>query len=852
MKKGKRLLFATLFMMLVAAMFSFVACGGKKETTTPSAKTGGAYYLSVYEDGQWTTYTAESNVPAARKFAQDATDKNTYKLSIALEEGAKVKIAQVGSTATYGGKELFTARTELTKGTDNALEVSASGTYGFTFDSSDKTISYSFKAKEEGNTGDDRTVLLVEINEAGPFTLTYPATKTLTATVTYDGDAPEEDVITWSSSNKSVATVDEHGVVTAVSAGTTQITAKSGEVDSDPVTINVEGTVTLNETTKTLRIGETLDLEATVAGGATLGDWVSSTPAVASVEEDENDKSKATVTAVAGGETTISLTYLARTGVNKTAICTVKVEQPVTDMTVASSLTVRAGGNQTLTVSFTPEDATNKNYAFAVAEGGDEFITVTKNPDNTLNIAGVKETTAPVVITITSEYDNTIVKTCNVTVVAADANYANINATSLNLNKSDTAELTVDGVGIASVVWTTSSSAVATFVEDTEDDTVVSLITVTAAGFGTATLTATITFDDDEHTTTTRECVVLVMPDQMWVYGDIIEGSSNGWDLTSSYELAQASGTTLAKEGNTYTANIHLTANKDFRIGHDGFDWKGIRWEHISEVAAEKQNVVEGGNDQNGGKNVRVTVAGVYNITVDFSGTKPVLKITIVSVDIVSIVVAAQGNTTLTSSSNTNSVVIKLTINPADAGYEEIVWTSDDNGALVSLQPNEAKDELTVTALDDLTAGGDVTITCTVKSVRGTAYDKTATVALTVVEKGGVSTPVTDVLFDTNGTYTYDVNGQDTWTLSVKAEVNADATNKGVTYKAGETYGDHFQISTSNGIGYITVTRLGTYKIIAEADDNPEKTDEVYVTFYSSQFYVSGGVNGWGTLKPGA
>ena len=61
-------------------------------------------------------------------------------------------------------------------------------------------------------------------------TLTEGESLTLTATV-----APEDatdKTVTWSSSDKGVATVDNNGKVTAVAAGTAIITAKAGDKEA--------------------------------------------------------------------------------------------------------------------------------------------------------------------------------------------------------------------------------------------------------------------------------------------------------------------------------------------------------------------------------------------------------------------------------------------------------------------------------------------------------------------------------------------------------------------------------------------------------------------------------------------
>ncbi len=148
-------------------------------------------------------------------------------------------------------------------------------------------------------------------------------TFTLTATVN-PADATNP-AIEWSSSDVAVATVDENGVVAAVSEGEATITATSV---ADPTKtasckvvvkkpfVAVDG-ITLSETTAKLEIGSTITLTATVSPeNATepAVTWSSDNTAVATVED-------GVVTAVSVGEAVIT----AKAG-EMTAECKVTVE----------------------------------------------------------------------------------------------------------------------------------------------------------------------------------------------------------------------------------------------------------------------------------------------------------------------------------------------------------------------------------------------------------------------------------------------------------------------------------------------------------------------------------------------
>ena len=141
---------------------------------------------------------------------------------------------------------------------------------------------------------------------------------TLTATVTPD-NATDKTVV-WSSSDASIASVDQAGKVTAVKSGKVTITAAAGEKSAAcevTVTTPVES-VTLNNTTLELEEGKTFTLVAAInpkdADEKTVT-WTTSNAAAATVTD-------GVVTAVAEGTTVIK----ASVG-GKEATCTVTVKK---------------------------------------------------------------------------------------------------------------------------------------------------------------------------------------------------------------------------------------------------------------------------------------------------------------------------------------------------------------------------------------------------------------------------------------------------------------------------------------------------------------------------------------------
>lgn len=145
------------------------------------------------------------------------------------------------------------------------------------------------------------------------------AGETLQLTATIYPDSATNKTVTWKSSDKTVATVDESGLVTAVGNGTADITATTEDGNfkaTCQVTVEIpELTLSLDKSELTLtQTEEQQKLTATVSDPEEKVTWLSSDPFVATVTRD------GTVTAIANGTATIT----ASAG-DKTVSCTVEV-----------------------------------------------------------------------------------------------------------------------------------------------------------------------------------------------------------------------------------------------------------------------------------------------------------------------------------------------------------------------------------------------------------------------------------------------------------------------------------------------------------------------------------------------
>ena len=214
--------------------------------------------------------------------------------------------------------------------------------------------------------------------------------------------------ITWSTSNKAVATVDSKGVVTGVKAGTATITVKSAEggfTAKCTVTVKQHVTsITLDKTALTLDRGTEAQLKATIkpTNATEKGyTFTSSNEKIATVSE------TGLIKAVACGKVTITVKSKEN---NKSAKCTVTVVEPVTDMQLSlGEITLYTGKSQEIKFTILPENATDKTVTFSSSDT--KIAKVNKNGLVTAVAAG------EALITVKSNGNPNIVKGCKIIVL---------------------------------------------------------------------------------------------------------------------------------------------------------------------------------------------------------------------------------------------------------------------------------------------------------------------------------------------------------------------------------------------------------------------------------------------------
>jgi uncharacterized protein YjdB len=225
--------------------------------------------------------------------------------------------------------------------------------------SSMKSAAKSFIRNLQKKSQDPFTITSIALNKTS-LSLNEGESEQLVVTIIPE-NATDKSLI-WTSSDESIATVDENGKVTAVSKGKATITATacdgSGKSASCSVTVKrLVSSITLDKTSLIIHNSETVKLIASVipdTANNTAITWTSSDPSVASVS------SSGAITGKSRGKTTITATAKDDSGV--WAACEVEVLQYVTGISMdQASLFLWEGTTACISVSVLPDDASDKS-----------------------------------------------------------------------------------------------------------------------------------------------------------------------------------------------------------------------------------------------------------------------------------------------------------------------------------------------------------------------------------------------------------------------------------------------------------------------------------------------------------
>ena len=363
-----------------------------------------------------------------------------------------------------------------------------------------------------------------------PTSLSLKVGETVSLTATVSPKDAENQTVIWFVADGSVVSLS-NGIVTALKAGNTTVTAKSDDggytatcsviVNNKAVSIS---SITISPSTLVLKEGESSSLTATVSPAEASEQtiiWASSNTAVATVTDGN-------VTAVAEGSATIT----AKAG-DKSAACDVTVKKaivPVESVTLdVSSLELAEGETVTLAAIVKPDEATNK------------AVNWSSNNTNvaTVSSSGVVSAKAAGNATITVKTnDGNKTATCVVTVVVpvtgVSLNYATLTLTE-GQTQTLTATVSPSNATNKNVTWSSNNTTVAT---------VSTSGIVTAKAAGSATIT--VTTNDKGKKATCSVCVNSAYS---------TDGNENGYDYV---DLGLPSGVKWA------TCNVGASKPEDY------------------------------------------------------------------------------------------------------------------------------------------------------------------------------------------------------------------------------------------------------------------------------------------------
>lgn len=312
---------------------------------------------------------------------------------------------------------------------------------------------------------------------------------TLTLNATISPSNATNKNVTWSSSNESIAVV-QNGVVTAIGKGSATITVTTVDgKKTDEIELTVKkktikvSSVSLNKSKVTMYVDGKVTLKATILpSNATNKNvtWSSSNKKVVTVKN-------GVVTGVAKGTATVTVTT--KDG-KKTAKATITVKNKPVEVTGVSlnksKLSLSVNGTATLKATVSPSNATNKKLTWS--SSNENVATVN---------AGVVTAKGNGTAAITVQTNNGITATC---LVIVGKPVLKISSSKITLIDERTRRLTAT-LSYAeldqSVTWSSSNSSVATVNKNG---------LVKAKSVGTTTITATSNYDPS----ITVSCVVTV------------------------------------------------------------------------------------------------------------------------------------------------------------------------------------------------------------------------------------------------------------------------------------------------------------------------------------------------------
>lgn len=482
----------------------------------------GTYHISFYVAGTYNSYDeAKKRVPGCKPVIcgggvyvkSEFTDKTVsvniggvYSLSEAfnitiasLQKYFDVRIDPGAGTGTATGSAIDSNNLVKYDSTKELLEAIGLGTATIYVTARDSIDNAEFKDIQKGQQ------VKITLTVADAFSLNisklqmHEGEEKQLYGILASGINTTESQYKWSCSDESYVSIEpagQYAIIKALKKTPVGFTVKvTLEWTSDEgVTLSAICEITVSESsenfniipsTLVMEVGQTQTIKTDINGSADIV-WLISDKEVATVVDSSAGTPSAQVTALKPGEVIITALNVNN---NAYATCLLTVEQPVTELqigidNVAYEIyeTVLSKGFVFMQPLYSPEDATDTNFTWAVARGED-----VAEIDNTGKVTLLKEGIAMITVkcrTITA-YCNLVVKKNPITDIVPDI-------TEIDMVKGDTYKVTTEILPLEpsdkTLIWTSMDSGVAS----------VNNGTITAVGAGDTYITVEAAVADDD------------------------------------------------------------------------------------------------------------------------------------------------------------------------------------------------------------------------------------------------------------------------------------------------------------------------------------------------------------------
>ncbi len=369
-------------------------------------------------------------------------------------------------------------------------------------------------------------------------------------------------VISWSSSNLGVATVNSAGLVQSTGVGTSTISAssegKSGSVTIAVISAPVASIVVsapsrnLQPTNTTQALAVLKDIDGNVLSGRVIV-WTNSTPATATVS------ASGFVTAVASGTTTVTATS---EGVSASITITVPAVASVA-VTAAVNFVLTAQTSQLIAV---PKDAGNNALTNRVVSWSSGTPSVA-----TVSAVGLVTAISPGTSTISATSESTVGTLLFTVVLPVGSIAVSSTSNALLLNgQAQASALILDMFGNAVTtvppVWTSSNPARATVtqtgvVTQVQSGSLLNVTISAAAGGVTASTVIQLTGHPAEVIPALPQVFLNTVAPAAPDVGGVIISVASGGNLQAALDTAQPGDVVELAAGATFTGNFVLKNN---------------------------------------------------------------------------------------------------------------------------------------------------------------------------------------------------------------------------------------------------------------------------------------------------